>query len=124
MDITAPVGDNGMITNYIELKKRAQYSCKQLDEYTLLPKDSPFLNISEEASHYKVIFNDETLYFAKSDTLLLPIRNATVEELSHHLLQDLVEIYNQAPGVNLYKLTVRVSSGPGQSGSSEWTKES
>ena len=124
VDICAPTSDNGMVVNYKLLKEHARQCCKQLDEYLILPELSPHLAINSEESHYQVTFNQETLFFPKYDTLLLPIRNTTVEEFSRYFLQQLLTIYRDQLTLDIHKLVVRVSSGPGQSGSSEWTKAS
>ena len=80
-----------MCFNYTGLKSRVRTLCRELDEYTLLPAQSPYLEITENDGQYVVGFNDETLYFSKKDTKLLPLRNTTVEEYSHYLLSRLVQ---------------------------------
>jgi len=124
VDICAPTSDNGMLVNYQQLKKHARQCCKQLDEYLILPELSPHLVIKSEDNHYQVTFNQETLLFSKFDTLLLPIRNTTVEEFSRYFLQQLLSIFRDQLTLDIHKLAVHVSSAPGQSGSSEWIKTS
>ena len=84
--ITAPVGDNGMTFSYKVFKKELEAICDSLDEWLILPAKSPYLDIEEVENSYRVSFADEVMSFLKSDTLLLPIRNATVEEYSWYIL--------------------------------------
>lgn len=120
LDITAEVGPNGMCFSYVAIKQRLRKLVAQYDEYLVLPAESPYLNITEEGDNYRVVFNDETMLFLKADTLLLPIRNSTVEEFARLLLERLLEDSAFIDGNSVRQLIMKVSSGPGQSGSASW----
>lgn len=118
--IVAPVGDNGLCFSYGDFKNKIERLCDELDEYVVLPEQSPYLKINEEGAEYLVEFNGETMRFLKSDCQLLPIRNATVEEFAELLLERLI----QDPDIetlDIREVEMRVSSGPGQWGSSTRT---
>lgn len=118
-EIDAPVNDNGLCFSYAEFKKKLEVLCSELDEYLVLPQLSPHLNIRQQNDEYLVEFNTETMRFLVSDTMLLPIRNSTVEEFADYLLKRLLE----DPDIIRYdirRILIRVSSGPGQWGSSDW----
>ena len=117
----AEVGDNGMCVDYAILKKRVRKICDSLDEYTLIANDSEFLTISEKDKYYSVIHHHDELLLLKSDTLLLPIKNTTVEEYSNWLLQELVLDKALMATCPISEISITVSSGPGQSGSSSHT---
>ncbi len=121
-DITAQVDSNGMTSNYRLYKDALQQCCEALDEYVLLPGQSPHLDISKNNDQYQVGFNGQTLYFPIEDTRLLPIRNTTVEEFSHYILQQLLVDKALSDNVDLWALSVSVSSGPGQSGETIWQR--
>jgi 6-pyruvoyltetrahydropterin/6-carboxytetrahydropterin synthase len=121
-EIVAPVSGNGMSFNYRAYKDKLKKICQEIDEYILLPFDSPFLTIIEDEGHYQLRFNNETMYLLKSDVLLLPIRNSTAEEYSYYILNRLLEAEDDIMQHDIRKIVVSVSSGPGQSGSSEWAK--
>ncbi|MCG3170209.1 MAG: hypothetical protein CALGDGBN_01748 [Pseudomonadales bacterium] len=120
--LTAPVGDNGMCFSYRILKDKLESLCAALDEYMLLPADSPHLRISESGAHYSVRFAAEELLFPRGDTLLLPVRNATVEEYARYLLERLLEDRELIDRHDIREVTIKVSSGPGQWGSCHWRK--
>lgn len=121
--LTAPVGDNGMCFSYRILKDKLEGLCTALDEYMHLPAESPHLGISECGGQYVVRFGSEELRFPCADTLLLPMRNVTVEEYARHLLERLLEDRELIERHGIRKVTIKVSSGPGQWGSCQWERE-
>lgn len=116
----ATVGDNGMCVDYSELKKKVLTVCQRLDEYTIIPSESPYLRVEEEGDYYHLHFNHEVIILLKSDTLLLPVKNTTVEEYSWYILQQLLEDSAMQMDCGLLGLDIWVSSGPGQKGLSSW----
>lgn len=121
--IVAPVGDNGLCFSYGEFKAKLLSLCEALDEFMLLPGLSPHLTISEAENEYLVQFNDEQMRFLRSDTLVLPIRNATVEEFASYLLSQLMED-SDIETYDVRQIEMKVSSGPGQWGSCQWSANS
>ena len=123
LDLTAEVGDDGMCFSYVEMKKRLRKLCATLDEYVLLPGQSPYLTIAEQGNYYCAHFNGEEMLFIKADTLVLPLRNTTVEEFARYLLERLLEDAPFIDGNEISSLVMKVSSGPGQWGSASWTRD-
>ncbi len=120
--LVAAVGDDGMCFSYVEIKKRLRALCASLDEYTLLPAQSPHMPVSEHGNYYRADFNGEELLFLRADTLLLPLRNTTVEEFARYLLEKLLDDAPFIDGNEIVELTMKVSSGPGQWGSAHWCR--
>ena len=118
--IVAPMGDNGFSADYNVYKDRIKSLCDELDEYMLLAGESPHHQIDDAGDSYRVEFNGEQMYFLKSDTLVLPVRNATVEEFSYYMLSKLLEL---SEGEGLVELELGVASGPGQRASAIWRAE-
>ena len=118
--VTAPVGDDGICFSYRDVKTRLRDLCESLDEYTLLPQHSPYLRIEEEGEFYIAWFNGEKIPLRKSDTLLLPIRNSTVEELARHMRDLFIGDEGFVRDRKICEVVVKVSSGPGQCGSAQW----
>lgn len=117
--IVAPMGDNGFSADYNVYKNRIKELCDDLDEYMLLAGDSPYQEIEELEENYRVRFAGEEMLFLKSDTQVLPLRNATVEEFSQLLLQRLVAA---SAGEDLCEVELGVASGPGQRASATWRR--
>jgi 6-pyruvoyltetrahydropterin/6-carboxytetrahydropterin synthase len=118
--VVAPVDENGMCFNYQEIKSRLRKLCSSLDEYVLLPGQSPHMQINQEGPMYIAHFNGESMSFLTSDTQVLDIRNTTVEEFSHYILQQLVNADNFFADNDVHSMTIAVSSGDGQWGSTKW----
>ena len=119
----APVGQNGMTFDYNVFKNKLKEICNSLDEYLLLPEQSPYLRIKDNNKNYEVCYGDEVMTFLKADTLLLPILNTTVEEYSNYILNILLASSKQE--IDLYDIrmiSIQIGSGDGQSGSTEWFK--
>jgi 6-pyruvoyltetrahydropterin/6-carboxytetrahydropterin synthase len=117
--IVAPMGDNGFSADYNVYKTRLASLCQELDEYMILAGDSPYQQVEEAGACWRVRYADEEMLFLQSDTLVLPLRNATVEEFSHYLLQRLLR---DSAGEDLREIELCVASGPGQKGCSTWSK--
>ena len=117
--IVAPMGHNGFSADYNVYKNRLAALCDALDEYTLLAGGSPYQEIAEEGAYYRVNYAGEKMLFLRSDTLVLPIRNATVEEFSSYLLGRLLD---ESAADDLREIELCVASGPGQKGCANWQR--
>ena len=120
LSITVPVGPNGMCFSYKKLKDKIRAECNKLDEYTLIAANSPYLKISKKGLYYTVAFNAEKMLLLQTDTLLLPLRNTTVEEFARYFLSQLLKDNDFIEKYDVRMLKIKVSSGPGQSGSADW----
>jgi 6-pyruvoyltetrahydropterin/6-carboxytetrahydropterin synthase len=118
--VTAPVGPDGICFSYGEIKEKLRALCAAIDEYTLIPALSPHLIIEDDGDYHVVIFNGERMPLLKSDTLLLPIRNSTVEEYARYLLEQFLADHAFNWQRDIRRLEVSVSSGPGQWGNCVW----
>ncbi len=121
--LTGEVDANGMIGNYRVFKDVLIATCQAWNERFLLPGESPYLELREEGERLYAAFNGEDIPFLKRDVLVLPVRNITVEELARHMTQRLLQTQRAllADG-RVHAITVKVSSGPGQSGSWRWER--
>ena len=115
--IVAPMGGNGFSADYNVYKSRLKTLCDELDEYMILAGDSPHQQIEEQGDNYLVRYAGEEMLFLRSDTMVLPILNATVEEFSHYLLGKLLDA---SAGDDLREIELCVASGPGQKGCALW----
>ncbi len=121
--ITGEVDDNGLCFDYAIYKKVLKELCAGYDEYTLIAERSPHLTITEDGDFYNVVHNDIAMPLLKTDTILLPIRNVTIEELSHYLLEELLGDFKLVNELGVVAMEMRVSSGPDQWASAQWQKD-
>ena len=118
--IVAPMGGNGFSADYNVYKSRLKTLCDELDEYMILAGDSPHQQIEQQGDNFLVRYAAEEMLFLRSDTLVLPILNATVEEFSHYLLGKLLDA---SAGDDLREIELCVASGPGQKGCAIWRSD-
>ena len=119
LDAEAPVQADGLTFDYNILKSTLKALCDELDEQVLMPTQSPYVKIETDANYTYIVFNGERIPFLERDLKLLPVRNVTVEELAHYLLERVVQHPNIKP-LDLNTLLLRCSSGEGQWASANW----
>lgn len=115
VDIEARMLGNGMCFDYGIYKDRVVALCRELNEWTILPTHSPYLRIEEDGDHVFAVFDGNRIPFLRSDVLLLPIENATLEEFAAWFLARLGEDRAVLHEHRIDAIEVRVFSGPGQS---------
>jgi len=113
------VAEDGLSFDYRFYKDKIYQLCRQLNCRLLLPGQSKYLKIEEDETHYIASYNGQRMPFLKTDTTVLPIVNTTVEQLSKWFVERLVKDVIE-PEHNIIGVLVKVFSGPGQSGSTEW----
>jgi 6-pyruvoyltetrahydropterin/6-carboxytetrahydropterin synthase len=120
--ITAPIGADGLTCDYAVFKQKLYTLINGLDEYTIIARYSPHQKIEDADPFYKIYFHDHHMLLRKTETLLLPIRNTTVEELSFYILEELCKDKAFLEKYDVRQLETTVASGPGQCGSALWVR--
>jgi hypothetical protein len=64
-----------MFYSYLELKERMHRLYRDLDEFTILPMNLPYLECKEEGDLVAIIFDGATMCLLRSDAEDLPITN-------------------------------------------------
>ena len=118
-----PVDDTGISFDYKLFKDAMRDVCDRLDEYTLIAANSKHLRIETDGEFYKIWHNQKYMLLRQDETLLLPIYNTTIEELSTYVLNDLLSNKSMIDDNDVRAVRVGVSSGPGQWAESAWSKE-
>jgi len=92
------------------------------DEYTLIAEKSPHLNIETDDVFHHITHNGITQPLLKTDTILLPVLNVTIEEMSKYLLDEVLGDHSLLDELKIHYFEMRVSSGPDQWGVSRWQR--
>ncbi|MBX8638932.1 MAG: 6-carboxytetrahydropterin synthase [Candidatus Thermoplasmatota archaeon] len=103
---------NGIILDFIELKKAAHRIVDSIDHKMVLPSDGTSMKITKFGEEYTVKFNGKRYVIPASDVVILPLINVSAEELSRYFAFELKKI--GVFGKNIYSFTVIVSEGRGQ----------
>lgn len=115
------VGADGLCFDYNLVKSKLEVLCNSLDERMILPSRSPYLAIEKDGRYVVVRFGDERIPFLERDVLVLPIRNATIEEFATYFVAQLAADPDIAR-LPIDAFTIRIASGPGQWASCKWEK--
>lgn len=122
-EFLAEIQDSGIAFDYMIYKKKLLALCQQLNGYFLLAGKSPYLKIEEQDEFYCGIFNNEKILLPKSDVIIMPIRNVTIEELANWFLQQLVNQKEEIQEYRIHKIRLKVYSAPGQGALAKWEKK-
>ena len=107
--------EENMILNFYDIKKVLKPIVDSLDHKILIPEGSNLLEITESGEQIviKIPSYNKEYEFPKSDVMLLPIKNTTVEEISHYLAEKLMW-NNEIKKKNIDQVTVTVFEYEGQ----------
>ena len=122
LDAEAPIAEDGLTFDYNILKKALKQMCDDLDEQVIMPTQSPHLQIESDDQYTYAVFNGERIPFLERDLTLLPIRNVTVEELAHHLLDTLLK-RQEIQALDIQQMVLKCASGEGQWASASWSNQ-
>jgi 6-pyruvoyltetrahydropterin/6-carboxytetrahydropterin synthase len=122
VEITGEVGDDGLCFDYAIYKKILKDLCSKYDEYTLIAEQSCHLEITEDDDFYYIKHDNRTQPLLKTDTILMPVKNVTIESLSQYFLSEMVKDQAHLDALKIHAFEMRVSSGPNQWGISRWSR--
>lgn len=105
--------DEELLASFVEVKRAIRAACARLDSLTLIPTESPHLEIEADETSVDVRFNEKHYRLPAEDVVLLPLRNTSIEALAMMVWRELVERVDLGPGVD--RLGVEVSETAGQS---------
>lgn len=120
--ITAPTDELGMSFDYAIYKTALRKLCRSLSEAMLIAGDSDYQTIEQDGDYTYVNFHNEKIPFLTRDILILPLKNITVEELARWFVEQLVTDKSALDKYAVRSILIKVFSGPGQSGSYQWSR--
>lgn len=122
VEITGEIGDDGLCFDYAIYKEILKKLCAKYDEYTLIAEQSPHLEITNDEDYFYIKHNDRTQPLLKTDTILMPVKNITIESLSQYFLSEIIKDQAHLDELKIHAFEMRVSSGPNQWGISRWSR--
>lgn len=102
----------GISAPFHSLKEDIEKICAKLDEYTLIPKHSPFLEIERTSTNININFNSKKYSLPTEDVCLLPLVNITSELLAHYIHTEIYLIWSKK--YNALNLEVGIQESDGQ----------
>ncbi|MBL4674141.1 MAG: 6-carboxytetrahydropterin synthase [Arenicella sp.] len=122
VEITGEIGDDGLCFDYAIYKQILRQLCAKYDEYTLIAEQSPYLKITEDSEFYYIEHDGRTQPLLKTDTILMPVQNITIEALANYFLLQMTEDKVHLDQLKIHGFEMRVSSGPNQWGICRWSR--
>jgi 6-pyruvoyltetrahydropterin/6-carboxytetrahydropterin synthase len=103
----------GLVFDFVEIKKIVREICDSLDHRFLLPFESSCLQIQKTGEEWVIHFGNRRYVFPSSDVFVLPVDNITAERLAEYICKRIMETLQPKAG-NLAAVTVGVEEAPGQ----------
>lgn len=110
--LTAKIQEPGITFDYRLFEEKIMILCKQLNWRCLIPQHSPYLQIINDGPHYQITFNHESMWLLKSDVILLPLENITLETLSEWFCTQLQNDKTTLEKFCITQIAVKVFNGP------------
>jgi 6-pyruvoyltetrahydropterin/6-carboxytetrahydropterin synthase len=102
----------GLTFDYRHVAEKITQLCRALSLHCLMPTQSPHLSIHEEEAHYHIIFNHASMWLLKSDVILMPLENITLETLSQWFVDQVIQDTVFLKKFPLKRLAIKVFNGP------------
>lgn len=102
----------GYLIDFGVIKKVIKQLCDDWDEHILLPQQHPDIKVSKNPTYdnYDVLFRDRFYSFPVKETLLLPVVNTSVEQLSKLFAEKLLEKVKMFP-ISAVEVNIEETSG-------------
>ncbi|MFO7618360.1 MAG: 6-carboxytetrahydropterin synthase [Thermoplasmata archaeon] len=112
LHVTGEPGDDGMIHDFVELKRAMRSAAEELDHCVLMPGKSGIVKLSSAGGQLDVSFADKRYSFPESDVKILDLEVVSAEMLAVHLLNSIIGRLKL--GSSITKVKVGIDEGTGQ----------
>jgi len=110
--LKAALGEPGIVADYRLIEEKFVQLCQQLNWYFLVPAHSPYVTVKEDGEHYEIIFNEKSMWLLKTDVVLMPIENITLEGLSAWFVEQVMQDESYIAQHRIQHVSVKVLNGP------------
>ena len=93
------IGEEGMIMDFVVLKKKLKAFVDEFDHRTILPGDSPDVRITITDDSVEAMTCGKRYVFPLMDVVILDVTNTTAEEMTRHMVNRLVNEVEFPPNV-------------------------
>ncbi len=107
------LSEEGLVFDFVEIKKIVREICDSLDHRFLLPFESSCLQIQKTGEEWTIHFGNRRYIFPASDVFVMPVDNITAERLAEYICSRIMDTLQPKAG-NLAAVTVGVEEAPGQ----------
>ncbi|MGH8013338.1 MAG: 6-pyruvoyl trahydropterin synthase family protein [Candidatus Binataceae bacterium] len=105
----------GYVLDFGLIKRLTREIVAQLDERTIIPRDSDCLTIEERDGQLQLTYDRERFSFPRGDVALLPIVHSSAEELARYIWGELCGALRKLSALaDVEAIEVSVAEAPGQ----------
>ncbi|WP_164848310.1 6-carboxytetrahydropterin synthase [Halobacteriovorax sp. HLS] len=105
-----------MVIDFLDLKPIVKKICDEIDHKLILPSECALLEINETEKQIEVKTPDNSFFsFPKSDVLVIPIKNSSVERLAGFIAKEIEIQLQKLFNFQFDILEVEVEESKGQS---------
>ncbi|MGI6008596.1 MAG: 6-pyruvoyl trahydropterin synthase family protein [Methanomethylophilus sp.] len=112
LKLEGDIGENGMVMDFVVLKKKLREMVDSMDHAVLLPAKSDEVHIDIDGEDVHVECNGKRYMFPKMDVRMLPVPTTTAEEMAKMMAEKLASEIEFPP--NVRKLAVGLDEERGQ----------
>jgi 6-pyruvoyltetrahydropterin/6-carboxytetrahydropterin synthase len=106
-------GENGMIMDFIDLKRALRRITEEFDHRVLLPGSSKRVTLEDKGDEVEAKIDGKRYVFPKEDILILDISESSAEEIAETMLNRVIEEVDFPS--NIRRIEVGVDEERGQS---------
>ena len=106
------IGEDGMVMDFVVLKKKLKEFVELLDHRTILPGKSPDVKLTIDGDSVEAVSLGKRYVFPLMDVVILDIPNSTAEEMTKFMVNDMVDKVEFPP--NVRKVAVGMDEERGQ----------
>lgn len=110
--MTAEIGEPGITFDYRLFEEKILSLCQQLTWHCLIPTKSPYLKIEDDGEHYEITFDGKSMWLLKTDVVLMPLENVTLETLSRWFVDQLMQDKLFIEAHRIQDVVIKVLNGP------------
>jgi len=106
------VGENGMVMDFVDIKRSLKKIADEMDHKTLLPRSTDNVKVTDKKNEVEVLTCGKRYIFPKEDVLILDVDITTAEEMSRLMFKRLMNVVKFPK--NVKKLWVGLDEERGQ----------
>jgi 6-pyruvoyltetrahydropterin/6-carboxytetrahydropterin synthase len=111
--IEGEIGDDGMVVDFLTVKKALRQLAEEMDHRVLIPTGSPAVEVSADEENLQVCSAGKRYSFPRDDVILLDITVPSAEELAGYALRRFLKTTKLPKGVKRVEIGVDESKGQG-----------
>ena len=105
----------GVIVDFIPLKRVIASILEQLDHHTLLATQNPLLKVTESDDEVEIRYNDRRWILPRCNCVLIPVTNTSTELLASWLTGEFIKSLPDETLAQIEAVTLELTETPGQS---------